>query len=84
MNADMAQTLTAATSLVGAVGVIVVAVLQYLTHNTVKDVKSTGENTAVAVTMKNGHTLGETVEGVAEQVNATPAAIFTEPTAPSS
>lgn len=76
---DLSTVITSCTGLVSAVGVIVLGVLQYLTHRQVKNVKATAENTAVAVTMKNGHTLGETVEGVSDAVQATPVHVFPEP-----
>lgn len=75
---DLSSQITAMTGLVSAVGVIVLGWLSFLQHRKLTDVKATADNTAVAVTMKNGHTLGETVEGISDAIpEAEPVPIFT-------
>lgn len=66
---DLSNQITALTGLVSAVGVIVLGYLQYLQHKKLAGVKDTAELTALAVSTRNGHTLGDNSDAIADALN---------------
>lgn len=64
--------LTAIASIIAAIGGIVAAVLTYLQRKPVNATNTNAANTAAAVTMTNGATIAQGVEGIGVAVGSHP------------